>query len=169
MSDSRIDEELVARGSRTHGTREQRQDRLQRFLDFEDQKQRRARYVQEQREALNNARIEDEMDGQQDMDRDECDSNCECDEARAARTLLSLRNDIDTLTQLIPRLTAVERAFIDLDESYEVVVGENLRLNHRINNLETRLSHVENRSDSPPPLMFPESNPMWKLEEFHQY
>jgi hypothetical protein len=66
-------------------------------------------------------------------------------------------------------LTAVERAFIDLDESYEVVVGENLRLNHRINNLETRLSHVENRSDSPPPLMFPESNPMWKLEEFHQY
>jgi cell division septum initiation protein DivIVA len=174
MSDSRIDEELVARGSRTHGTREQRQDRLQRFLDFEDQKQRRARYVQEQREALyNNARmeqVEDEMDGQQDKDRDECDSNCECDEARAARTLLGLRNDIDTLTQLIPRLAAVERAFIDLDESYEVMVAENLRLNHRINNLEMRLSHVENRSDSPPPMMtFPESNPMWKLEEFHQY
>jgi hypothetical protein len=49
-------------------------------------------------------------------------------------------------------------------------VGENMRLNNRLNNLEMRLSHVENRSDSPPPLMnFPESNPMWKLEEFHQY
>jgi len=171
MSESQINAELTARGSRTHGTRQQRQDRLQRFIDFEHQKQRRARYVQEQYEALNNARIEqgkDEMDGQQ--DRDECDSNCECDEARAARTLLNLRNDLDSLVRLIPRLATVERAFVDLDESYEVVVAENLRLNNRIDNLELRLSHVENRSDSPPPLMnFPESNPMWKLEEFHQY
>jgi len=184
MSDSRIDEELVARGSRTHGTREQKQDRLQRFLDFENQKERRARYVQEQREALNNARIENqngyenEMDGQQDQYQDECCETCECNQAqtkeeRAARILLDLRDDADRsqyyLNQLIPRMKAVEQAFADLDESYEVMVAENLRLNNRLNNLETRLSHLENRSDSPPPLMFPESNPLWKLDEFHQY
>jgi hypothetical protein len=189
LSESQINVELLARGSRTHGTRQQKQDRLQRFLDFENQKERRNRYVQEQREALNNARIENqnqnrdenenEMDGQQ--DRDECCETCECNQARAqteeeraARILVDLRDDADRsqyyLNQLIPRMKAVEEAFADLDESYEVMVAENLRLNNRLNNLETRLSHVENRSDSPPPLMnFPESNPMWKLEEFHQY
>jgi hypothetical protein len=182
LSESQINAELLARGSRTSGTREQKQDRLQRFLDFENQKERRNRYVQEKREALNNARIENEMDGQQDQDQDqdECCETCECnnqvqtEEERAARILLDLRDDADRsqyyLNQLIPRMKAVEQAFADLDESYEVVVAENLRLNTRLNNLETRLSHIENRRDSPPlPPMFPESNPMWKLEEFHQY
>lgn len=180
MSESRIDEELLARGSRTHGSREQKQDRLQRFLDFENQKERRNRYVQEKREALNNARIEDvnEMDGQQ--DRDECYETCECNQARAqteeervARALLDLQDDAERsryyTNHLIPRVAVLEQAFADLDESYEVMVAENLRLNNRINNLEMRLSHIENRSDSPPPLMVPESNPMWKLEDFHQY
>ena len=170
LSDSQINAELTARGSRTHGTLQQRQDRLQRFLDFEDQKQRRARYVQEQRER-------DEMDGQQ--DKDECCETCECNQAqteeeRVARALLDLQDDADRsqyyINHIIPRVKVLEQAFNDLDESYEVMVAENLRLNNRINNLEMRLSHVENRSDSPPPLMtFPESNPMWKLEEFHQY
>jgi hypothetical protein len=174
LSDSQINAELTARGSRTHGTRQQREDRLQRFLDFEDQKQRRARYVQEQRD-----RDRDEMDGQHEQDKDECNEMCECnraqtEEERVARALLDLQDDADRsqyyINHIIPRVKVLEQAFVDLDESYEVVVGENLRLNHRINNLEMRLSHVENRSDSPPPLMtFPESNPMWKLEEFHQY
>jgi len=172
LSESRIDEELLARGSRTSGTREQRQDRLQRFLDFEDQKQRRARFVQQMRQQ------KDEMDGQHE---DTCSETCECNRAQtAARTLLILRDDVErsaySINQLIPLMQAVKdenqrlnQAFADLDESYEVMVAENLRLNNRINNLEMRLSHVENRSDSPPPLMYTESNPMWKLDEFHLY
>jgi hypothetical protein len=190
LSESQINAELLARGSRTHGSREQKEDRLQRFLDFENQKERRNQYVREQREALNNAQVqnefEDKTDGQQEQEQNECCETCECNQAqteeeRVARALLDLRDDAERsqyyINHIIPRVKVLEdenhrlnQAFIDLDESYEVVVGENLRLNQRIDNLEMRLSHVENRSDSPPPLMtFPESNPMWKLEEFHQY
>ena len=173
LSEPQINAELLARGSRTHGNLQQKQDRLQRFLEFEDQKERRARFVQQMRQQ------KEEMDGQHE---DTCSDTCECNRAQtAARTLLILRDDVErsaySINQLIPLMQAVKdenerlnQAFADLDESYEVMVGENLRLNNRINNLEMRLSHVENRSDSPPPLMnFPESNPMWKLEEFHQY
>ena len=168
LSESQINAELLARGSRTHGNLQQKQDRLQRFLEFEDQKQRRARFVQQMRADR------EEME-------DTCSDTCECNRAQtAAHTLLHLRDDVErsaySINQLIPLMQAVKdenqrlnQAFADLDESYEVMVGENLRLNNRINNLEMRLSHVENRSDSPPPLTFPESNPMWKLEDFHQY
>ena len=174
LSESQINAELIARGSRTHGNLQQKQDRLQRFLEFEDQKQRRARFVQQMRAER------EETDGQQERE-DTCSDTCECNRAQtAARTLLILRDDVErsaySINQLIPLMQAVKdenqrlnQAFADLDESYEVMVGENLRLNNRINNLEMRLSHVENRSDSPPPMMFPESNPMWKLDEFHQY
>jgi hypothetical protein len=176
MSETQINTELLVRGSRTHGSLQQKEDRLQRFLDFENQKERRNRYVQQQREALNNVQIENEIDGQQDSEL-ECCETCECNQARAhvqteeervARVLLNLQDDAERseyyINHLIPRMKAVEEAFADLDESYEAVVGENLRLNHRINNLETRLSHLENRSDSPPPLIFAESNPNWQLD-----
>lgn len=156
LTPARIDEELLARGSRTHGTLQQKQDRLQRFLDFENQKERRNQYVQQMKAE------KEEMDGQQDQ------VDVDTEEDTAARTLLRLREDIERseyyINHLIPRMKAVEQAFIDLDESYEVVVGENLRLNQRIDNLEMRLSHIENRSDSPPPLILPESNPNWRLD-----
>jgi chromosome segregation ATPase len=149
-----LNRELISRHSRASGTIEARRERLKRFLEFENQKERRHRAVQQVKAD------KEEIDGQQ----DEVDT----EEEQAARTLLRLREDIERseyyINHLIPRMKAVEEAFIDLDESYEVVVGENLRLNERINNLEMRLSHVENRSDSPPPLILPESNPNWRLD-----
>jgi chromosome segregation ATPase len=152
-----LNRELISRHSRASGTIEARRERLKRFLEFENQKERRQRAVQQVRA---DKEAEAEMDGQQ----DEVDT----EEEQAVRTLLRLREDIERseyyINHLIPRMKAVEEAFIDLDESYEVVVGENLRLNQRINNLEMRLSHVENRSDSPPPLILPESNPNWRLD-----
>ena len=152
-----LNRELISRHSRASGTIEARRERLKRFLDFENQKERHHRAVQQRRVEKE---AEAEMDGQQ----DEVDT----EEEQAVRTLLRLREDIERseyyINHLIPRMKAVEEAFIDLDESYEVVVGENLRLNERINNLEMRLSHVENRSDSPPPLILPESNPNWRLD-----
>jgi len=151
-----LNRELISRHSRASGTIEARRERLKRFLEFENQKERRHRAVQQIRAD------KQEMDGQQDQV--EVDS----EEEQAVRTLLRLREDIERseyyINHLIPRMKAVEEAFIDLDESYEVVVGENLRLNQRIDNLEMRLSHVENRSDSPPPLILPESNPNWRLD-----
>ena len=175
LSESRINEELLARGSRISGTREQKQDRLQRFLDFENQKERRNRYVQ-QVKADKQADADAEMDGQQEAEL-ECCETCECNQARAhvqteeervARVLLHLQDDAERseyyINHLIPRMKAVEEAFADLDESYEVMVAENLRLNERINNLEMRLSHVENRSNSPPPLILADSNPNWQLD-----
>ena len=162
-----LNQELISRHSRASGTPEARRERLRRFLEFENQKERRHRAVLQARAD------EAEMDGQQ----DEYTYNYteETEEERAARMLLTLRDDIERsayyINHLIPRVKVLEdenrrlnQAFTDLDESYEAVVGENLRLNHRINNLEMRLSHVENRSDSPPPLMFPESNPNWRLD-----
>ena len=149
-----LNRELITRHSRASGTIEARRERLKRFLEFENQKERRHQAVQ-QRKA-----DKEEMDGQQD--------DVDTEEEQAVRTLLRLREDIERseyyINHLIPRMKAVEEAFIDLDESYEVVVAENLRLNQRINNLEMRLSHVENRSDSPPPLILPESNPNWRLD-----
>ena len=150
LSEREVDAELIARQSRTSGTIESRRQRLQRFLDFENQKERRNTFVREQKEA--------EL---------ECYDGCPCNNnnyeeetAAAADALLNLRqqswveNNIRDLLQ----------SFADLDESYEVVVAENLRLNRRIENLEMRLSHLENKSDSPPPLIFPESNPNWRLD-----
>jgi uncharacterized protein YceH (UPF0502 family) len=173
MSETQINTELLVRGSRTHGSLQQKEDRLQRFLDFENQKERRNQYVQQVKAE---AEAEAEMDGQQEAEL-ECCETCECNQARAhvqteeervARVLLNLQDDAERseyyINHLIPRMKAVEEAFADLDESYEAVVGENLRLNHRINNLETRLSHLENRSDSPPPLIFADSNPNWQLD-----
>ena len=150
LSEREVDAELTARQSRTSGTIESRRQRLQRFLEFENQKERRNTFVREQKEA--------EL---------ECYDGCPCNNnnyeeetAAAADALLNLRqqawveNNIRDLLQ----------SFADLDESYEVVVAENLRLNRRIENLEMRLSHLENKSDSPPPLIFPESNPNWRLD-----
>lgn len=149
-----LNRELISRHSRASGTIEARRERLKRFLEFENQKERRHRAVQQVKAD------KEEIDGQE----DEVDT----EEEQAVRTLLRLREDIERseyyINHLIPRMKAVEEAFIDLDESYEAVVGENLRLNQRINNLEMRLSHVENRSDSPPPLILPESNPNWRLD-----
>jgi chromosome segregation ATPase len=152
-----LNRELISRHSRASGTIEARRERLKRFLDFENQKERRHQAVQQVKA---DKEAEAEMDGQQ----DEVDT----EEEQAVRTLLRLREDIERseyyINHLIPRMKAVEEAFIDLDESYEVVVGENLRLNQRIDNLELRLSHLENRSESPPPLILPDSNPNWRLD-----
>jgi len=154
-----LNRELISRHSRASGTIEARRERLKRFLEFENQKERRHQAVQQVKADKD---AEAEMDGQQDQ------VDVDTEEERAARTLLTLRDDIERsayyINHLIPRVKVLEQAFTDLDESYEVVVEENLRLNHRINNLEMRLSHVENRSDSPPPLIFPESNPNWRLD-----
>jgi hypothetical protein len=156
-----LNRELISRHSRASGTIEARRERLKRFLDFENQKERRHQAVQQRRVEKE---AEAEMDGQQDG----VEVDVDTEEEQAVRTLLRLREDIERseyyINHLIPRMKAVEEAFIDLDESYEVVVAENLRLNQRINNLEMRLSHVENRSDSPPPLILPESNPNWRLD-----
>jgi len=152
LSEREIDAELVARQSRTSGTIESRRQRLERFLEFENQKELRRRAVQQGR-----------ADKQ-----DQVDVDVDSEEDTAARMLLTLREDIERseyyINHLIPRMKAVEEAFIDLDESYEAVVGENLRLNQRIDNLELRLSHLENRSESPPPLILPDSNPNWRLD-----
>ena len=133
LNSERIDAELAARHSRTSVTLEQRMDRLQRFLDFEDQKKRHNEFVRQKQEA------------------------------KAADALLELRQDAECVEYSI---ACLKQSFADLDESYAGVVAENLRLNQRINNLELRLAHVENRSDSPPPLVacLQESNPQWELD-----
>ena len=146
LNSERIDAELAARHSRTSGTLEQRMDRLQRFLDFEDQKKRHNEFVRQKQEAK------------------AADALLELrQEAKAADALLELRQDAECVEYSI---ACLKQSFADLDESYAGVVAENLRLNQRINNLELRLAHVENRSDSPPPLVacLQESNPQWELD-----
>jgi hypothetical protein len=166
-----VNAELVSRNSRTSGTPEARRERLKRFLDFEKQKDRRDRFVQQvraDREAEAEAEAEAEMDGQQDQDQEEeeeeeCCDGCLCDyeqEERVVRALLSLRDDADRFNNhLLPRVNVLE-------ESYHAVVAENTRLNNHIENLELRLSHMENRLDSPPPLIpiLQDSNPNWHLD-----
>jgi len=121
LTESQINAELLARHSRTSGTLESRRQRLQRFLDFEDQKERR-------RNAVNEARIEAQMN-QDELDRtfyietdteveremlDECcDSNCHCD---AALALMSLRNSENTeIARLKQMVEALDRRITELE------------------------------------------------------
>ena len=159
LNSERIDAELAARHSRTSGTLEQRMDRLQRFLDFEDQKKRHNEFVRQKQEAkAADALLELRQEAKA------ADALLELrQDAKAADALLELRQDAECVEYSI---ACLKQSFADLDESYAGVVAENLRLNQRINNLELRLAHVENRSDSPPPLVacLQESNPQWELD-----
>ena len=91
----------------------------------------------------------------------ECYDGCPCNyyeeteaDTLAAKTLMNLYVES-------PMTMATE---------IEMLIGENRRLNERINNLEVRLAHVENRSDSPPPLVLQDSNPQWQLDTaFYSY
>ena len=105
MSESQINTELLARHSRTSGTLESRRQRLQRFLEFEDQKGRRNEYVQTQRQEQGEAV-------------DECYDGCPCtygreqtEEERVARVLMELRDDAERseyyINHLIPRVKAL--------------------------------------------------------------
>lgn len=113
LSESQINAELLARHSRTSGSIHQRRDRLQRFLDFEDQKKRRNEYVErlkaEREEAV-----------------DECYDGCPCtygqeptQEERVARVLMDLRDDAERseyyINHLIPRVKALEDIVHSMD------------------------------------------------------
>jgi flagellar biosynthesis chaperone FliJ len=172
LNSERIDAELAARHSRTSGTLEQRMDRLQRFLDFEDQKKRHNEFVRQKQEAkAADALLELRQEAKAAdallelrQEAKAADALLELrQEAKAADALLELRQDAECVEYSI---ACLKQSFADLDESYAGVVAENLRLNQRINNLELRLAHVENRSDSPPPLVacLQESNPQWELD-----
>jgi DNA gyrase/topoisomerase IV subunit A len=121
LTESQINAELLSRHSRTSGTVESRRQRLQRFLDFEDQKERR-------RNAVNEARIEaqtnqDELDRtfyietdtevEREMLDECCDSNCQCD---AALALMSLRNSENTeIARLKQMVEALDRRITELE------------------------------------------------------
>ena len=153
LTSDQINKELVARHSRTSGTLESRRQRLQRFLDFENQKERRNKFVKEIMVRKEEEEEEEEA-GLECYDGCPCNYNYNCEETEtdtlAAESLLNLY-----------RAPAPAPA---ISTDIEILFGENQRLNERINNLETRLSHLENRSDSPPPLIFQESNPQWVLD-----
>ena len=143
LSESRIDEELLARGSRISGTREQKQDRLYRFLEFENQKERRNQYVKQ---------VKAEKKKQEEEAVLECYEGCPCnygnkeEETQAVQNLMNLYDaPINT----------------EVGDDIEILIGENRRLNERINNLENRLSALENEVM---PALIPESNPQWMLD-----
>jgi hypothetical protein len=138
LSEFQINAELIARHSRTSGSIIQKRDRLQRFLDFEDQKKRRNEYVQQRRQEQAAAAV------------DECYDGCPCtygqeqtEEERAARVLMDLRDDAERsayyINHLIPRVKALE----DIVHSME----------RRINELET--------ADMPGLTTLQDSNPNW--------
>ena len=142
MSESEIDRELVVRYSRTSGSIQQKRERLHRFLEFEDQKQRR-------RDSLNEARVEKwsgpvrtlyiETETDTDIERQmlECDSNCHCD---AALALMSLRNDNPEIA----------------------------RLNRIVEALDRRITELE-VADMPPLGPLQDSNPNWVHDEYAQF
>jgi len=143
LTESQINAELLARHSRTSGTLESRRQRLQRFLDFEDQKERR-------RNAVNEARIEAQMN-QDELDRtfhietdteveremlgECCDSNCQCD---AALALMSLRNG----------------------ENAEIA-----RLSRMVEALDRRITELETADMPPLAPILQDSNPNWVYDE----
>jgi len=145
LTESQINAELLARHSRTSGTLESRRQRLQRFLDFEDQKERRRNAVNEARieardqdrdrdEAVRTLHIETDTDIEREMLDECCDSNCHCD---AALALMSLRNC----------------------ENPEIA-----RLSRMVEALDRRITELET-ADMPPLMPLQDSNPNWVYDE----
>lgn len=139
LSESQINTELLSRHSRTSGTLESRRQRLQRFLDFEDQKQRRNEYVKQ-------VKVERE-----EVVVDECYDGCPCtygqeqtQEERVARVLMDLRDDAERseyyINHLIPRVKTLEEI---------------------VHSMEKRISELET-ADMP---ALQDSNPNWVYDE----
>jgi uncharacterized protein YceH (UPF0502 family) len=107
LTDGQLNQHLEARGSRTSGTRRQREERLQRFLDFEDQKKRRNEYVERMR-AEKDAAVDD--------------STCTYGEQedRVARVLMDLRDDAERseyyINHLLPRVKALEDIIASMEK-----------------------------------------------------
>ena len=138
LTEFQINAELLARHSRTSGGLQQKRDRLQRFLDFEDQKQRRNDYVKQMK-----------------VEREEVVDECyDCpylneiftvneSDVRAANILQDLRDDTKRseyyINHLIPRVKVLE----------DIVAG-----------MEKRITDLE-LADMPGLISIPESNPNW--------
>lgn len=95
LTNGQLNQHLEARGSRTSGSRRQREERLQRFLDFEDQKKRRNEYVEQMREEMS------------------CNyENVDENDVRAANILQDMRDDVKRseyyINHIIPRVKALE-------------------------------------------------------------
>lgn len=148
LNEREIDAQLVARHSRTSGTFWQKRERLQRFLDFEDQKKRRNNSVKELR--TRQPEVRTLFIQQTDSDIEEEMLN----EERAADILTNLQDE---------RYIWANHENLSLLRRVEDVEEDNVRLNYRLNLLEHRLSSLENSMDSPPPLI-PDSNPQWNIE-----
>ncbi len=118
LTESQINAELLARHSRTSGTVESRRQRLQRFLDFEHQKERRRNAVNEAREvprvrAVRTLYIETDTEVEREMLDECCDSNCQCD---AALALMSLRNGENAeIARLSRMVEALDRRITELE------------------------------------------------------
>jgi hypothetical protein len=141
LSEIQINAELLSRHSRTSGSIQQKRDRLQRFLEFEDQKQRRNEYVQRMRQAKE----------EEEVVVDECYDGCPCtygqeqtQEERVARVLMDLRDDAERseyyINHLIPRVKTLE----DI-----------------VHSMEKRISELET-ADMP---ALQDSNPNWVYDE----
>lgn len=139
LSEIQINAELLSRHSRTSGSIQQKRDRLQRFLEFEDQKQRRNEYVQRMRQAKEEVVV------------DECYDGCPCtygqeqtQEERVARVLMDLRDDAERseyyINHLIPRVKTLEEI---------------------VHSMEKRISELET-ADMP---ALQDSNPNWVYDE----
>ena len=139
LTESQINAELLARHSRTSGTLESRRQRLQRFLDFEDQKERRRNAVNEARiearDAVRTLYIETDTEIEREMLDECCDSNCQCD---AALALMSLRNGENT---------------------------EIARLNRMVEALDRRITELETADMPPLAPILQDSNPNWVYDE----
>jgi hypothetical protein len=141
LSEIQINAELLSRHSRTSGSIQQKRDRLQRFLEFEDQKKRRNEYVQRMRQAKE----------EEEVVVDECYDGCPCtygqeqtQEERVARVLMDLRDDAERseyyINHLIPRVKTLEEI---------------------VHSMEKRISELET-ADMP---ALQDSNPNWVYDE----
>jgi hypothetical protein len=148
LTESQINAELLARHSRTSGTLESRRQRLERFLEFEDQKKRRNEYVEATKE------IRCEVNEQV---VDECYDGCPCSynqeqeptqEERVARVLMNLQDDAERseyyINHLIPRVKALEVM---------------------VHSMEKRIAELETADMPPLAPVLQDSNPNWVYDE----
>jgi hypothetical protein len=152
---------LVARHSRTSGSLESRRQRLQRFIDFERQKDRRNASVSATRARLNSEQIEENMmrDAETEL---ECDGDCPCHPKKTQQAVIPPRIVTPEDIRAADALCAL-RTHQTSDALIAMMEG-NLQLLTIVAQIELRVLSLENdRMPDLIPMTQPNSNPNWLI------
>jgi hypothetical protein len=137
-----IDHKLREYGARTSGTIFQKQERLQRFIDFEDQKKRRNEHVKQKKAAESKVENENDKKAAEAKVSIGIDIGIDSDEEDAAEALIQLSKSEDPLDSIKRELGLVREFSTNVVNYLESL---SRTLNRRIDLIHERIDRLEHR------------------------